>query len=252
MFENRAPIVITSHRGCSGLAPENSMTSILKGLEYSVERIEIDVHQTKDNVLVAIHDKTINRTTNGKGSINRLTYDHILQYSLKNAKKSEIGIEKIPTLEQIVKLINGNSKLLIEIKNGSERYPNIEERIIELINKHNANKWCIIQSFDINVLKKIQSLNHEIELHLLCICKIPLIPFWVCRKLEFDILKYSFIQELSICKSFINKKLINLIHNKNKKINGWTLNNPQQASKLIELGIDGIITDYPNLFIKQD
>ena len=73
-MENKK-IIITGHRGAAGLAPENTLASIQLAIELGVDRIEIDVQQTKDNKIIVLHDRTLRRTTTGHGFVKKLTYD---------------------------------------------------------------------------------------------------------------------------------------------------------------------------------
>ena len=241
-------VLVTAHRCGAGLAPENSITGIQESSKYHPARVEIDVHQTKDSVIVVIHDYSVDRTTNGKGKIKDLTYDEILHLSLVSDKIKEKKDEKIPTLDQIIEALNGNSKLLIEIKRGSEYYPGIEKRVIEIIKKHNANELCIIQSFDLKILEKINSIDKNLELHKLYYMKLPYLPIWISNRIEFGSLKrLYFIKEISLLYWFANKDAINCIHNSNKKANAWTVDNQEKIKKLVYIGIDGVITNYPNI-----
>jgi glycerophosphoryl diester phosphodiesterase len=248
----RSHFNLTAHRCGAGLAPENTLAGIKESLKYNPERIEIDVHQTKDSVIVVIHDNSIDRTTNGKGKIKDMTFEQLLQYNIINNTK-EVTDEKIPTLDQIIDAIDGKSKLLIEIKLGAEYYPNIEKRIIKIIEKHNCRVWCIIQSFDIKILTKVHFLDNLIEIHKLYFGKFPFLPIWISNKLEFgspDDLNY--IKEISICNLFATKDAISCIHNSNKKVNVWTVDDINRIYKLINIGVDGVITNHPEIRVQYE
>jgi len=241
-------INITAHRCGAALAPENTLLGIQKSLPFEPQRIEIDVHQTRDSVIVVIHDESVDRTTNGKGRIKNLSFDEIQKFSIiDNATKQETT-EKIPTLDQVIEEINGNSKLLIEIKQGNSYYPGIEKRVIEIIEKHNAVSWCIIQSFDIKILERIHSLNKEIEIHKLYYGKIPFLPIWISNRPEFGSLKkLDFVTEISFFYIFATHDAVNSIHKANKKANAWTIDNQKRVKQLINLGVDGVITNHPEM-----
>lgn len=97
------------HRGAAGHAPENTLASIQKGVALGVDFVEIDVRRTADGVLVALHDETVNRTTNGKGRVDRL--------SLREVKKFDAGDgEYIPTLEEVLTVVKGKAGLMVELK----------------------------------------------------------------------------------------------------------------------------------------
>jgi glycerophosphoryl diester phosphodiesterase len=141
-------ISLTGHRGAAGFAPENTLSSIKKALDFNTDRIEVDVRQTKDNVVVCLHDETIDRTTNGKGLVNEFTYSDLQKFDagLKFSKKFKN--EKVPTLEEVMQIINGKSKLVVEIKDGDELYPELKKKVVELINKYNGKDWIFVHSFN--------------------------------------------------------------------------------------------------------
>ena len=242
-------IIVTSHRGAAWLAPENTISSIKTALKYNADRIEIDVHQSLDGELIVMHDTTIDRTTNGFGQIKNLKYSELKKYSAGVNYSEKYVNEKIPTLNEVIKEVKGKAKLLIEVKYGNEVYPHIEANVIRTIEHNNAQKRCIIQSFNLDILKRINQLNPNIILHKLNFGKIPFFNIWISNKIEFEnILKYEFIDEISIAYPFANKQIFNKIHNYSKKVNVWTVNNKKRIKKLVKLGVDGVITDYPNYY----
>lgn len=229
-------ITITSHRGYGGLYPENTLLGIQKAIELGVHRIEIDVHQTRDGIVILMHDDDINRTTNGSGKIKDLTFETLKKHSVIIGNKNE----PIPSLEETLQLVNGNAILLIEVKKGSSDYPNIEANIIELIKKYKATKWCMIQSFKDDILIKFNSLTPQLELH-----KLLLLPYFY----SFD--KLEFVSEFSIYHRLVSKRLVRKIHKQQKKVNVWTVNDYDQMINVIDKGVDGIITDYPSLLLSK-
>ena len=241
---------VTGHRGAAGLAPENTIESIQKALMLKADRIEIDVQQTKDNQIVVIHDYTVDRTTNGKGAIKDLTLAEIKSFNIKGEGLQITGL-KIPTLDEVLDAMNNSAVLLIEIKKEKDLYPGIEQRVVDIINRHNAREICIVHSFNDDVLIKIHAVDSLIILHKLFIAKLPLLNIifdgkFRCRKLK----DYNFISDFSINYPFVTKSVIDKIHAMNKKVNVWTVDDTAKMKKLIDLGVDGIITNYPDRLIK--
>ena len=243
-------VIITGHRGAAGLAPENTLAAIRKGISFNVDRIEIDVQQTADGVVVVRHDETLNRTTNGNGLVKDKTYLEIKKLDAGSSFSSAYQGEEIPSLEEVLKTVNGQCDLIIEIKKGNEFYPNIVENTIALINKYNARDWCIIHSFNINVLIRANHLIPGLRLHRLWVYKfrgLPLIYDGSIDALNLD--KYPFIEEYSIMYNFANQGIINQLHKHGKKVNVWTVDDKKHIYRLINLGVDGIITDRPDLMV---
>lgn len=237
---------ITGHRGAAGLAPENTLAAIKAGLEQNVDRIEIDVHQTKDHKIVVLHDRDINRTSTGKGYVKDLSLNEIRKYSAGRWFSQEFEAEKIPTLDEVFNLINAKATLVIEIKAFNNYYQGIEKQVVDIIHKHKANNWVAVCSFDDSVLFKIHELDKNIALHKLFVFKFPFLKLINDGSLRIvDFKYYNFVDEFSIYYPFANKRLINKIHSLNKKINVWTVDDTTKIKRLINLGVDGIITNHP-------
>jgi len=241
-------VTITGHRGAAGLAPENTLAAIRKGISLNVDRIEIDVQQTADGVVVVMHDETLDRTTNGEGLIKDKTFLEIRKLDAGSSYSPAFKGEKIPSLEEALQTVNGQCYLIIEIKKGNDFYPNIVENTIDLIKKYNAQDWCIMHSFNIDVLIKANQLMPDLRLHRLWVYKfrgLPLIYDGSFNALNIE--KYPFIEEYSIMYNFANMGIINQLHEQGKKVNVWTVDDNIHINRLINLGVDGIITDRPDL-----
>jgi glycerophosphoryl diester phosphodiesterase len=239
-------ISIIAHRGASGNAPENTLAAFKLALENHVDFIEIDVHLSKDSVPVVIHDNTLNRTTNGKG----LVFEH----ELKQLKKLDAGSwfskthqgEKIPTLEEVINLTKGKCKLLIEIKHGSNRYPNIEELTLQIIHKLQVQNQCIIQSFDEDVIANLKKLKCSVEVHKLIEGDFPVKLYNIYSSINHKTKKgKASIGAINPNQSSVNQKFIKNIHKQKKKTFIWTVNDQKDMMRMIKMGVDGIITNYP-------
>lgn len=249
-MENKK-IIITGHRGAAGLAPENTLASIQLAIELGVDRIEIDVQQTKDNKIIVLHDRTLRRTTTGHGFVKNLTYDEILQFSAGYKFNKFYINEKVPTLEQVIDLIDGKVELLIETKYSYMYYPNIERHIINIIKNKNAKDWCKIISFNDRALFRINKLDKSIRLGKLFVGKHAHLPLSFDKGLNIRPLKkYAFVDEVIVKHDYATKAIIEKVHDFGKELHVWTVNNEATIQKLIERDVDGIISDYPNLLMK--
>lgn len=237
------PIII-AHRGASAYAPENTLEAFEKAIEMGAAIIETDVHQTKDSVVVIMHDLSVDRTTNGKGLIKDLPIDKFKQLSLK--QKTTTFQEHPPTLEEAIIKINGRCKLLIELKKGSDYYPNIEKHIIDLIEKHHAQGWIsTIHSFDKKALLNVAKVDSNINLQKLIVFNMPLVSFNFDKRFMKDDFKNW--QGVNVYYRFCSKRVIRKIHKLGKTVYVWTVNKPRKAKKLAKRGVDGIITDKPDI-----
>jgi glycerophosphoryl diester phosphodiesterase len=245
---SNTPIIVTGHRGAAGYAPENTLASIQKAMDLNVDRIEIDIHQTKDSVVVVIHDDSVDRTTNGTGLVADYTYRELRKLDAGSFFNEVYSDQIIPTLEDVLLLIDGKYDLLIEFKNGDDQYPYIEEHVVDLLNKYNAIDWCIVQSFNTKVLERMHAKLPSLRLHKLFVVRIRFTPIYITTGPEvFYPENYPYISEYSINGKFGNKNNIKKLHALGKKVNVWTINDKKQIEAYKKLNIDGIITDFPDL-----
>ncbi len=157
---------IFAHRGYSGKYPENTMLSFKQAAYYQADGIELDVHMTKDYHLVVCHDETIQRTSNGNGTIKNMTLNELKQYRYdKGFEHLEAGKDEvtIPTLDEVMDWITGTNLLLnIEIKNNIYEYKGIIERVVHLIDEYQCLNQVIVSSFNHYTIRQVKLLNEEI------------------------------------------------------------------------------------------
>ena len=244
-------ITVTGHRGAAGLAPENTLASIQLALDLGVDRIEIDVQQTKDNVIIVLHDRSLRRTTTGIGFVKTKTYDEILKYSAGFKFNNYYAKEKIPTLEQVIQLIDGKAELLIETKYSFMYYPNIERHIVNVIKNNDAKAWCKVISFNDRALFRVHKLDNEIRTGKLFVGKHAKLPLSWDKGVNIKPLRrYHFVDEIIVKHSYATANIIERVHAMGKELHVWTVNDAETIEILVERGVDGIISDYPNLLMK--
>lgn len=238
---------LVGHRGAGGLAPENTLSAIKKGLDIGVDAIEVDIQQSKDSIIFILHDETLDRTTNGKGLLKNFKASELKKFDAGSSFSPKFAGEKIPTLDEAFELINGKATFLIELKKGDEFYPGIEENLVNTIHKFNANDWVIVHSFNTKALQKIHALDSTIRLHKLFIAKLNFIPLMYDGKFHWTNLdKFSYCEQMSVYYKFINPHLVKFVHSLGKKINAWTVDDTTFTRRLLDMGVDGIITNYPD------
>jgi glycerophosphoryl diester phosphodiesterase len=175
-------VACIAHRGGRGLAPENTLAAVRAGMKFNVEYLEIDVHQTADSVVVVSHDETLDRCTDGHGRIDQTTFSEIRKLDAGAWFGPEFQGEKIPTLAEVLDLVDGKHKLWIELKAGGD-YPGIERRIVDLIHAKHAEEWAQVISFDTDALRNIHHLDSEIVVHQLLVSNLTLLPWYLGTKL---------------------------------------------------------------------
>ena len=150
-----------AHRGASGHAPENTIAAYDLAVKMKADYFEVDVQRSKDGHLVIMHDTTVDRTTDGSGSVKDLTLAQLKQLDAGSWFSSAFAGEKIPTLEEVLDRYRGKGiKILIELKNPS-LYPGIEQQVVEALTKRNLDKRkdkVIVQSFDLESVQRFHQL----------------------------------------------------------------------------------------------
>ena len=249
-------LIITGHRGGAGLDAENSLECIKKGLAAGATSIEIDVHITADNQIVVCHDPTVGRTTNGSGTINNMTLEQIKKLRLLEKGKTwyqrlfgcsiPVTEQQIPTLEQVLEIIDGRVELLLEIKRSNGNNKGIEARVLETLQQHNALSYTTIQSFDDSVLETLHSMDNTLRLEKLLFCKILGLPVIFDGTFSrFNTQKYSYIRSFNFYHLGLSKSLSDYLHKNGYRTRIWTVDNP---TALPDIKLEGVITDRPDLF----
>lgn len=237
-------MIIVAHRGGADLGMENSLSCIEKGIEAGADWVEIDIHLTADNRIVVCHDRSVNRTANGKGRIAEMTLAEIQKLRLldQSGKPSD---ETLPTLEQVLELCKDRCGLLIEIKKKKNLYVGIEVLADSLVKQYGMQDHVVFQSFNDEVLFKLHEIDPTLRLEKL-LFSLTSNTLFDGSFTSFSAEKYSFIASFNIHKSFASRHFIQRMHAMGKEVKVWTVNKP----KKLPVGVDGVITNRPDLFQK--
>ena len=224
-------VIVVGHRGAMGHALENTVESVKKAIELNVDGIEIDVFKSKTGELVVYHDPFLSRLSNSNAFIEQISLDSIKKVEL-------IGGFSIPTLKEIVDIIPEKIFLNIELK-GKDTANETNIIIINHLNKFNLpiSKF-IISSFRWDELKKIRSINKDVPIAILVD---SLYKIDDAIKLAKQINAVA----LNPNNKFITKGIVNKIQSNNIKVYPYTINTPKNIRRMRSMGVDAIITDYP-------
>lgn len=224
---------VIAHRGASGYALENSISAIKLALDMKVDFVEVDVRMTGDGRLVLIHDEKIDRVTNGSGYVSKLYFRSIKRFNLING-------ESIPTLEEVLELfkreyVNSKSKLRIHVKK-----PGYERQVLDaIISKGLSEKVRIVGRRPIlrNFIAVMEEEKCELELGLTGHIQ----PLKVARELK--------VVEVSPKILPLTRSYVENAHKFNIEVFTWPINDAKALAKAQKLGVDGVITDYPDIII---
>jgi glycerophosphoryl diester phosphodiesterase len=239
---NRKPLIF-AHRGACSYAPENTLAAFRLGLEQGADGIELDAKLSKDGVVVVIHDQTVDRTTNGSGKVAELTFAELQDLDAGIQFAPKYSGEKVPSLEQV--LSEMGDKLIINIELTSYASPGdaLPEKVVDLVKQKGTSQNTIFSSFHPIILGRIRKLMPGIPAGLLTG------EGWMQwgnsflgNRVSPNLIHPYFTKAT---KNFIDKT-----HRKNRKVNAWTVDDPREIFRLVQDGVDGIITDDPLLAIR--
>ena len=233
-----------AHRGASGTFPENTLSAFRAAIDAGADMCELDVQLTRDGAVVVIHDETVERTTDGKGEVAELTLEEIkrldagAKFKAKNltpnpfpSGKGDQSVERIPTLDEVFAVTSGKCGLNIELKAGG-----VEHQVAEIMQARNAFSDSIVSSFDWEYLKKIQQLHFNIRVGLLAEEKpVDLMMNAVAMRAHAINPRWDMVTA-DLCKA---------AHERGLKVYTWTVDADARMRALIECGVDGIMTNYP-------
>ena len=226
--------VITYHRGYSSRAPENTMAAFETALEHGSPRIELDVQMTADGVAVVTHDTSLRRCTGRNANIYDLPYAQVQQLDAGRWFHRQFTGSYIPTLEEVLALCKGKAELNIEIK-PSRFTPTLEAETVRLIHAYDYGADCVVTSQSYETLCKVKELDPDITTGYILALGVGT---------YYDLPAADFF---SVESTFITAGMVQQIHLRGKTISAWTVNRQQDAEKLLQLGVDDLITDKPEI-----
>lgn len=234
---------IFAHRGFSGKYPENTMLAFEKAVEIGVDGIELDVHLTKDNELVIIHDEDIKRTCDGEGLVRDMTYEELKRFDASAAFRGVYGFCGIPTLKEYFDLVKDTDIITnIELKTGVFEYPTIEKRTIDLIKQYGLEDKIILSSFNHYTIKRCEEIAPEIKRGFLT-------GDWI-----YDFGKYTAERNVQCCHPWhisLSKAVVDEMHSAGCEINTWTVDEYEDIERLSEMGVDSLIGNFPDRMIEN-
>lgn len=217
------------HRGAKGHEPENTLPSFQKALDLNVDGIELDVHVCKTGELIVIHDFTVDRTTNGSGTVSELTLSEIKALRIN-------GHIEVPTLEEVLELVGKKCLINIELKGRHTAKPVshlIEKYILE---KEYKYEDFIVSSFQREELEMMYLINPKIHLGVLSQASVTQALEWATA--------FS-VKAIHPHFSLLTEENVQKTQEQGFKIYTWTINETEDIERIKTYNIDGIITDFP-------
>jgi glycerophosphoryl diester phosphodiesterase len=250
-----APVVV-AHRGASGYAPENTLAAVDAAHDLGIDWVENDVHRTRDGELVVLHDTDLKRTTDVEQVFPDRAPWAVKDFTAAELAKLDAGSwfgtrfagTRVPTLTQFLHRLERNrQKLLLEIKSPAT-YPGIERDIIRVLGRsgwldrsHVRNR-LVIQSFGADSVKKVHTLRPDITTGFLGTPAVADLPSYA-----------AFTDQINPSHTTIGADYVAAVqrlkgpHGKRLRVNTWTVNKAVDAVRVRDYGVDGIITNFPDV-----
>jgi glycerophosphoryl diester phosphodiesterase len=221
-------IYVVGHRGAAGVEPENTIRGFRYALELGVDYVECDVHLTKDNQLIVMHDETVDRTTNGTGAIRNLTFAEIR--SLDAGKG-----ERVPTLTEVLEVVKDKAILLIELKGEG-----VEENAVQTVKEKQMDKQVIFTSFHLDRIRQVKNLASSLKVGA------------IFGKLPSDSCQQALragASGIGVHYRNLRQELVEEAHRHGLDVRAWNPDTVPEMQAMIDLGVDGVSSNRPDLLI---
>ncbi|MEW8506875.1 MAG: glycerophosphodiester phosphodiesterase family protein [Candidatus Thiodiazotropha sp.] len=218
------PVVRIAHRGGAGHAPENTLSAIERSLAFGVDYIEIDLQLTKDGRLVVIHDKRVDRTTNGDGYVSELNLEYLRSLDAGNG-------EHVPLFSEVLELVGEHAGIMIEMRSR-----NIAGKLVEQVCNAGTDVPVIYASFLHSELISLRAIDSSA----VTMALLEGVPIGGAQFAE-----AAHASHVGLGFDSITPEFVDTLHLKGLQVYVYTLNHPSDIELALEMGVDGIISDYP-------
>lgn len=231
-------MIIMAHRGSSDQAPENTLAAFELALKVGSNGIELDVHLTKDGEVVVIHDHTLDRTTNGKGLVENHTLAELKELDAGSWFSPEFVGQRLPSLIEVLKLVKDHDVLLnIETK-VALGFEALNEKLVPLLDEYEMWDRTIVSSFNHYALAQLKIMKPQVRTGILYNC--GMVNPWVYAK--------------SIGASALHPHYMTIIpeivrgaQENGMMVNVWTVDEKVDIQRVLQLDVDGIISNLPGV-----
>jgi len=220
-----------AHRGASGEFPENTLRAFSAAIDAGAQMCELDVQLTCDGAAVVIHDDSVDRTTDGRGAVASMSLEQIRRLDAGRRFGARFAGERVPTLAEVIELTRGKCALNVELKGAA-----VEAEVCRLLQAYDVVGDTIVSSFDWNALAAARKID-------------PALPLGVLTDRRGDAMLQAAarLNAVSVHPRYdlVSAALVEKAHREGFKVLVWTIDNVARMRRMIRLGVDGIMTNYP-------
>jgi glycerophosphoryl diester phosphodiesterase len=232
---------IFAHRGASAYAPENTLAAFKLAFDQGADAIELDAKLTADGHVVVMHDDTVNRTTDGSGSVKSLSLADLRSLDAGSKFPPLFKSEKVPSLEQVFELLGRKIIINVELTNYTSPKDDLADKVVALVKKFNLEESVILSSFNLIALIQVRKLLPNVALGFLIYIGLAE------TALRTRLIRFGPMLALHACYKDVSPYLVQSSHRSKSRIDVYTVNHPTEIKQLFKAGVDGIFTDDPQL-----
>jgi len=231
------PWLRIAHRGAAGTRPELTRAAFERALEIGVDMIEIDVQLTRDQQLVVLHDRELGRTLQGEGAVRDHTFDELRALDAGAWFALEYAGARVPSLAEVLDLTDGKAALNVEVKSPAPDWTCTAAAVVDLLTDRGRLESTVISSFETGALRAVRERSPQARLGVLWHTA-DLDPMWLLAEA---------LNARSVHPhwSLIDAALVEQAHARALEVIAWTVNDLEAIALLVGLGVDGIISDFP-------
>ncbi len=231
--------MVVAHRGASAYAPENTLAAFCLAVDQGADAVELDAKLSADQQIVVIHDKTVNRTTDGKGDVRRLTLGQLKSLDAGSSFSSRFAGETIPTLAEVLEAVGQKLLVNIELTNYASPADSLVDKAAALVQQFHLEERVLFSSFNPANLVRARRLLPEVPVAILAL---PGRGGWwarsfLLRQISPDLVNPYYSDATA---GYIQRQ-----HETRRKVHVWTVDDPLDLGRLTRDGADGLITNDP-------
>lgn len=232
-----------AHRGASAVAPPNTLAAFRKALELGADGVELDVHLSADGVPVVIHDFTVDGTTDGHGRVRDFSLAALRELDAGSRFAPAFAGERIPTLEEVFAEVGGRLLINVELKSmpGND-YPGLEEKVAALVARHGLADRVLVSSFNPLALRRMRRMAPHLPLGFLY----ETAPLSRVARLLAALMPGLRPEAVHPWWGIITAETVRRAHARGQRVVAWTVDDPDAIARLMEWGVDAIITNCPD------